>query len=115
MLLSDCIENYLRHIRLERGYTQKTVKGYPAWLHTLHTWMVANGYPIPPHRLPPTYAETLLLSSCRKGVAASYPLVGRPSPAWPGVLSRQSERVRGEPRSGAGVAEERCRRPSHRQ
>lgn len=47
MLLSDCIEDYLRHIQHERGLSKKTVKGYQAYLHHFHAWLQANGYPEP--------------------------------------------------------------------
>jgi site-specific recombinase XerD len=47
MLLTDAIQDYLRHIAQERGLARKTVKGYQAWLHNLHGWMQANGCPEP--------------------------------------------------------------------
>lgn len=45
MKLSDCIADYLNHIRHERGLAKATCEGYTSWLHTFSDWLEANGYP----------------------------------------------------------------------
>jgi site-specific recombinase XerD len=45
MKLDDAIQDYLRHIRYERGLAKLTFKHYQARLHALQRWLAENGYP----------------------------------------------------------------------
>lgn len=47
MKLSDCITDYLNHIRHERGLAKSTCLHYQCWLRHFTDWLKANGYPDP--------------------------------------------------------------------
>src|SRR5437899_852837 len=43
--LSDCIADYLNHIRHERGHAKTTCLHYQCWLRAFTRWLEENGYP----------------------------------------------------------------------
>ena len=45
MKLSDCISDYLLHIRHERGLAKTTCLHYQCWLRHFSDWLTVNGYP----------------------------------------------------------------------
>ena len=47
MQLTDCITDYLRFIRHERGLSENTHRGYQAQLRHFTRWLVENGHPQP--------------------------------------------------------------------
>ena len=47
MKLTDCITDYLNHIRHERNLAATTCLHYQCWLRAYMDWLKANGYPSP--------------------------------------------------------------------
>jgi len=44
MLLSEIVEDYLNHCRVERGLTTRTCKTFGSWLRFYGKWLAATGY-----------------------------------------------------------------------
>lgn len=47
MKLTDCITDYLNHIRYERGLSKITCLHYQCWLRHFSDWLAESGYPTP--------------------------------------------------------------------
>lgn len=45
MKFSDATQDYLLHIKVERGLAKTTCDTYQAWLHNFQRWMTGNGHP----------------------------------------------------------------------